>query len=238
MFSFLQSKKSLQKQNFFQGYTEYHCHLLYGVDDGSSSWEETRPMLQAYESLGISEVWLTPHVMEDFPNTTQKLQERFAELCRQYAGPIRLHLAAEYMICPVLEERIASNDLLTLGSKAMHVLVETSYYDAPIQMDKTLDRLLSAGYVPVMAHPERSEYMTDKMMQSMRQRGVKFQLDLFSLCSAYSPSSRLRAEKFLKQGYYDLSGTDTHSLRFLQRFCTASLQSKTYDMIPGQPEVL
>lgn len=226
------------KEDFFRGYTEYHCHLLYGVDDGSSSWEDTSAMLQAYEDLGVKDIWLTPHVMEDFPNTTQHLRGRFAELCDRYKGPIRLHLAAEYMICPVLEERIASKDLLTLGSKSMHVLVETSYYDAPIQLDRTLDQLLSAGYVPVMAHPERSEYMTDKMMQSMYDKGVKFQLDLFSLCDAYSPSARLRAEKYLKQGYYALSGMDTHSLRFLKCFSRMSLSAKVYGLIPGQPEVL
>ena len=149
-----------------------------------------------------------------------------------------LHLAAEYMICPVLTERIRNNDLLTIGEKGMHVLVETSYFDAPLHMDQTLDLLRSSGYIPIMAHPERSEYMTTKMMEDMRSRGIKFQLDLFSICGAYSPTSRMRAEKYLKAGYYDLVGTDTHSNRFLQFFAKAGVPNKLVNLLPEQPERL
>lgn len=238
MFSFLHSKKSLQQREFFHGYTDYHCHLLYGVDDGSESWGDTEAMLKTYEELGITKVWLTPHVMEDYPNTTAQLQQRFGELCAAYRGPIVLHLAAEYMICPVLTERIRNNDLLTIGEKGMHVLVETSYFDAPLHMDQTLDLLRSSGYIPIMAHPERSEYMTTKMMEDMRSRGIKFQLDLFSICGAYSPTSRMRAEKYLKAGYYDLVGTDTHSNRFLQFFAKAGVPNKLVNLLPEQSERL
>lgn len=238
MFSFLQSKKSLLQRGYFQGYTDYHCHLLYGVDDGSESWDETEAILQTCESLGFGKVWFTPHIMEDFPNTTDHLRQRFAELRAAYKGSLQLHLAAEYMICPVLAERIRNNDLLTLGEKGMHVLVETSYYDAPLHMDQTLDLLRSNGYIPIMAHPERSEYMTMQMMESMRSRGIKFQLDLFSVCGAYSPSSRMRAEKYLKAGYYDLVGTDTHSNRFLQCFAKASVSNKLFNLLPPQPQLL
>ena len=59
-----------------------------------------------------------------------------------------------------------------------------------------------------------------------------------ALCGAYSPTSRMRAEKYLKAGYYDLVGTDTHSNRFLQFFAKAGVPNKLVNLLPEQPERL
>lgn len=81
-----------------QGRTDWHSHILPGVDDGVQTVEEALQILAEYERLGIREVWLTPHIMEDIPNTTALLRERFIELQALYIGPIILHLAAENML--------------------------------------------------------------------------------------------------------------------------------------------
>ena len=61
----------------FQGRTDWHCHILPGVDDGFKTMQDSLAALALYERAGILEVWLTPHVMEDIPNTTAFLKERF-----------------------------------------------------------------------------------------------------------------------------------------------------------------
>ena len=91
-------KTSIGASGILAGATDYHSHILPGVDDGVESMEEALRILAAYEELGIKELWLTPHIMEDIPNTPEKLQARFAELTSRYKGSITLHLAAEYMI--------------------------------------------------------------------------------------------------------------------------------------------
>ena len=48
----------------------------------------------------------------------------------------------------------------------------------------------------------------------------------------------MRAEKYLKAGYYDLVGTDTHSNRFLQFFAKAGVPNKLVNLLPEQPERL
>ena len=80
------------------GAADHHSHILPGVDDGVETMDETLRILATYEELGIKELWLTPHIMEDIPNTPEKLKARFAQLQAAYKGNIALHLAAEYMI--------------------------------------------------------------------------------------------------------------------------------------------
>ena len=85
--------------------TDHHSHILFGVDDGLRTLEESIQVLEFMEKEGIAEVWCTSHVMEDTPNSTDELKARFEELQKAYGGSIRLHLAAEYMLDTVFEER-------------------------------------------------------------------------------------------------------------------------------------
>ena len=80
------------------GAADHHSHILPGVDDGVETMDEALRILATYEAMGIKELWLTPHIMEDIPNTPEKLKARFAQLQAAYKGNIALHLAAEYMI--------------------------------------------------------------------------------------------------------------------------------------------
>ena len=104
MFGFLRNR-TIGETGILHGMTDWHCHIMPGVDDGIRSMEDSLDALSRYELLGISEVWLTPHVMEDVPNATEALKNRFSELCDAYKGALRLHLAAEYMMDSLFERR-------------------------------------------------------------------------------------------------------------------------------------
>ncbi len=198
------------------GYTDHHSHILFGVDDGVKTLEVSLEVLRKYEEIGIAEVWCTPHIMEDIPNTTEGLRARFAELQTAYTGPIKLHLAAEYMMDQLFDERLGHQDLLPLGDDGNHLLVETSYYNPPIGMHDTLRCIKTKGYFPVLAHPERYVYMDKKDYRTLKEMEIKFQLNLSSLAGGYGETAEKKAHWLLKKGFYDLSGSDLHSLRNIQ----------------------
>ncbi|MBQ5645276.1 MAG: capsular biosynthesis protein [Bacteroidaceae bacterium] len=95
---FWNKKHTIAASGILQGAADHHSHILPGVDDGVETMEESLHILGTYEELGIKELWLTPHIMEDIPNTPEKLKARFVQLQATYNGNITLHLAAEYMI--------------------------------------------------------------------------------------------------------------------------------------------
>lgn len=194
-------------------FSDCHSHILPGVDDGVKTMEVALQVLQRYEQYGIAEVWCTPHVMEDIPNTTEQLKARFAELQDAYHGPVRLHLAAEYMMDELFEERLASRDLLPLGEEGNHLLVETSYFNPPMAMDRLLHQVRSAGFFPVLAHPERYVYMDKRRYQELKADGILFQLNIASLVGAYGPDAKRKARYLLRHHYYNLAGSDLHSPR-------------------------
>ena len=213
---------SIANSGILDKYTDWHCHLLPGVDDGVQTMEEALQILASYEQFRVKEVWLTPHIMEDIPNSTAKLRTRYAELKSAYKGPIILRLASENMLDNLFEKRLERNDLLPLGEDDTHLLVETSYFNPPMGLNNILLRIKSKGYVPVLAHPERYAYMEEDDYHRLKEMNVKFQLNLPSLTGAYGTSVQKKARLLLGKGLYDLCGMDIHSKAFLEAF----LQSK------------
>lgn len=209
-------KQTLEESGLFRGFADWHSHILPGVDDGVLTMAEALQILAEYERLGVKEVWLTPHIMEDMPNTTGHLRERFAELQAAYNGNVNLHLASENMLDKLFEERLEQNDLLPLCEDGKHLLVETSYFNPPMGLQNILLRIKAKGYHPVLAHPERYLYMDIEYYEKLKSMGVKFQLNLFSVYGLYGKEVLKNAYKLQKAGMYEYSGTDLHGLEALK----------------------
>ena len=209
-------RQTLEENGFFRGFTDWHCHILPGVDDGVQSMDESLQILAEYERLGVKEVWLTPHIMEDIPNTTEKLRDRFTELKAAYQGPVLLNLASENMLDNLFEERLEKNDLLPIGKDGRHLLVETSYFNPPMGLNNILLRIKAKGYYPVLAHPERYLYMNENDYQRLKSMNIQFQLNQFSLLGLYGKEVQGRAKMLQKQGMYECIGTDLHRIGILQ----------------------
>ena len=214
-------RQSLADSGIFQRFTDWHCHILPGVDDGVQTMDKALEVLTLYEKLGVKSVWLTPHVMEDVPNTTAHLKERFEELQAAYKGAVHLHLAAEYMLDNLFCERLNNSDLLPLGEKENWLLVETSCYNPPMYLPETLKRIKAKGFHPVLAHPERYTYMSDSDYEKPKQESVRFQINLPSLAGFYGREAQRKAKRLIAEGYADLYGTDTHSPAMLREMFTS-----------------
>ena len=197
-----------------EGITDYHSHVLPGVDDGIDKIENSLSVLDTYEQLGVDTLWLTPHIMEDVPNTTEALRARYKYLMDNYHGKVKVKLASENMLDNLFEERLRAHDFLPLGDKGEHLLVETSYFTPPNDLEDKLQRTLSAGYFPMLAHPERYVYMDDRDYDKLYKQGVKLQLNLYSLFGFYGKEAKDKATHLLNKGYYTILGSDTH--RFAQ----------------------
>jgi tyrosine-protein phosphatase YwqE len=69
-----------------------------------------------------------------------------------------------------------------------------------------------AGYIPVLAHPERYFFYHHNFEEylKLKRAGCRFQLNLLSVVGYYSDGIAVIAEKLLQKGMYDFVGTDLH----------------------------
>ena len=229
----LTNKVKIADSGLLEGFCDWHCHLLPGVDDGVSEMRESLDILERWDALRIKEVWLTPHIMEDIANETQALKDGFALLKERYKGGIQLHLASENMMDNLFHKRLAAKDVLPIGKRGLHLLVETSYFNPPIDMTGVVDKVKSAGYNPILAHPERYQYMDIGDYKKWKDRGMLLQLNIPSLVGAYGPVAMKKAEMLLEKGLYDLAGTDTHSMKAMEFFLNGKIKKKQVKQIGG-----
>lgn len=228
-FDIFSRKVSLSESGICQGLVDCHAHLLPGVDDGIQTLEDSLAVLAQYEALGFRELYCTPHIMEDCPNETERLKERFAQFAESYKGGIKLRLAAEYMVDRILFDRLSAKDLLPHGPSEDHLLIETSFYAAPTFFHQAVDQVKAIGFWPILAHPERYGYMDIRGYESLKTKGVKFQLNIPSLLGKYGEDASEKAQMLLNKGMYDFLGTDVH--RFDSNFPNRKLAIKEADKI-------
>ena len=210
MFSFLTGKINVKNSNLIVGCTDVHSHLLPGVDDGATTFEEARRAISTLEEVGVKQMFLTPHIAGDLPNNQPDyLQARFDEFLRECPSGIQFKLAGEYMLDNSFVDKINHKALTYDG---LHILVETSYIAAPNNFESLMYEIQLRELVPVLAHPERYLYQSFSELRRLKRIGVKFQLNLFSLSGAYGNAVRDMALDLLDIDAYDYVGTDIHRI--------------------------
>ncbi len=224
---FLNSSVRVADSGILEGFRDCHCHLLPGVDDGVQEAEESLRILEEWEMAGVKEVWLTPHIMEDIPNRSEGLKKIYEGLKKIYTGGIALHLAAEHMMDGPFRGLLEGAEVLPIGSEGDRLLVETSYYTPPMNMAEMIEKVKGQGFVPILAHPERYQYMGKDDYKRWKSRGVLLQLNVPSLVGAYGPEVLMKAEWLLKENMYDYCGSDTHSESQVNFFMNGEIRKKS-----------
>lgn len=214
-------KINLIDTDIFKGAVEMHCHLLPAVDDGIQELEKSVKTMNWLQQIGFEHIFLTPHIMNDWPkNNYNSLNKIFESFKSHVPKGMGIGLAAEYMLDPQFDDRV-NEPILSFNNQ--HVLVETSYFAASPMMREQLYQLRLKEHIPILAHPERYTYLSASHLLNMHKEGILFQLNLMSLCGAYGPEAKEKAEFLLKNNAYNFVGTDTHSYHWL-RNCMEKLK--------------
>ncbi len=231
MFFFKKSKPIL-KDLFSDYYIDIHNHLLPGIDDGSKNIENTQELITSLIEIGFSDFITTPHIIEGlWDNTESGIKNTFNETVNQLHSKNILapkRTAAEYMMDYRFHESVKTTPLLTL--KDNYLLVEMSYYNPPVQLYEILFDIQLAGYIPILAHPERYTFYEKNYAEykKLKNAGCKFQLNLLSSVGYYGKDAADTADRLLGEGMYDFSGSDVHHKHHVEGF-TKKLVIKNID---------
>ncbi|WP_299066031.1 CpsB/CapC family capsule biosynthesis tyrosine phosphatase [uncultured Polaribacter sp.] len=219
---FFFKKKEIPLTEFFTNdFIDIHSHLLPGIDDGAKNIDNSIELILKMYSYGIKNFITTPHVLGDvYPNSSEtiksKLEEVRTALKNKGFKDIKINAAAEYMMDEQFVNRLKSGDILTL--KGNYILVEMSYFNAPMNLYDVLFDIQLKGYKPVLAHPERYNFFHNDLQNyhKLKKAGCLFQLNLLSLTEQYGKNVQKISNELLKQNLYDFVGSDTHHKNHLQ----------------------
>ena len=149
-----------------------------------------------------------------YGNTAESLTEtcsQFIPELRAQGYTIPFECAAEYYFDEKVYAQIQQKKkMMTFGSG--YLLFETNAVSEPLQLKEFIFALTTQGYRPVLAHPERYQYMTVAKAEDLRDRGVLLQLNILSLMGYYGPPIQKLAIKLIDLKLAHALGSDCHHM--------------------------
>ena len=223
---------------------DIHCHILPRFDDGSSSLEESLAMARMAVQSGVTDIVATPH----FPGQRSSLRrigtllERYESLSRAIAEegiPLTLHPGAE-ILCMADTVDLAAQKLLPTIGDTSYFLTEFYFDEHYSFMDEMLQALSEAGYIPVVAHPERYDAIGREplLLERWFQRGYVLQLNKGSLLGAFGSRVRHTAHTIVDAGLVHIIASDAHSASHRTPHMGPLKQWLEHHLVPGYARIL
>ena len=196
---------------------DLHCHILPGIDDGAADLSTALKMASASVADGVSVVACTPHILPGlYHNSGAQIRQattRLQEALDQEGISLKLVAGADNHVVPNFAKELRSGHLLTLVD-TRYVLVEPPHHVVPPRLEDFFFELLTAGYVPILTHPERLTWVTSHYedIQRLVRTGVWMQLTAGSLTGTFGRRAMYWAERMLDDGLAHILATDAHNL--------------------------
>jgi tyrosine-protein phosphatase YwqE len=233
MFDFLRPNKNTTPA--YIGFnTDIHSHLLPGIDDGCSTTDESLELISRMQAMGITRFITTPHIADvSFPNTIVEISgayEVLQQAIRENKVEVDLTYSVEYRLDEKFNDYFVENKLIPFPNN--YLLIENSYYQPYWTLDDMIFRLSTAGYKPILAHPERYVYYhkDTNVYDRLYAQGCKFQVNILSLSGGYGKETKEAAYYLLNNNYIDFLATDAHHTRHIAAI-EEFIQTSDYEKI-------
>jgi len=195
---------------------DLHSHLLYGIDDGSNSIEESILLLKELKSKGTNEIILTPHYIGNSKyncNNSKKkeLFDKLKERLKEEGIDIKIYLGNEVFITDNFLQLLKDDQIFTLND-SRYILFEFPLGPTYNNTSEIISELISKGYTPVLAHPERYHVFQEhpELAEEYLRMGIHFQGNFTSLFGKYGRSSEKTLKVLLKRKQITFLGSDIH----------------------------
>lgn len=194
---------------------DLHCHILPGVDDGAPDDEQSIAMARIAVAEGITIQACTPHMFPGVynnagPDIRARIQ-RLQTVLDEAGVPLTLVTGSDLHIAPDLLHRLRNGDALSLHD-TRYTLLETPHHVLPPRVEESFFALLTAGYVPILTHPERMSWIDRNydVVQRLHKAGTWMQVTAGAITGRFGARARYWSERMLDEGMVHIVATDAH----------------------------
>ncbi|WP_332648229.1 tyrosine-protein phosphatase [Lysinibacillus sp. 54212] len=196
---------------------DIHSHILWNVDDGPKTKEETLQILEQAVLEGITEIISTSHSNHpqyhaNYKHVQNKLHILQYDLIQQNI-PLTLHSGHEVRLSDSIIPQYRSNRLHTLAN-SNYLLLELPSYTVPHYTKMIIRELLSEGVTPIIAHPERNKAIAERpeLLEALIREGALAQVTAGSLAGHFGRAIQRLSLDLVKANLVHTYGSDVHNL--------------------------
>lgn len=195
-------------------YIDIHSHLIFGVDDGSKTFDQSKQYLKEMKKIGLNKVVCTPHIRSGNKDKVLKIIENFKKLREEANNQgIELYIGNEILYSDKTLE-LLKNKRITTINHSKYILLEfkrseNMHIDSVVNI---LESFIDEGYKVVLAHPELyPHYRNINDIKKIKETGALLQMDATSILRnktnrhVYKFSKKLLTERLI-----DVIASDAH----------------------------
>jgi len=207
---------------------DIHSHIIFNVDDGSESFDETLKMLEEAKSVGVETVFATPHFMDHVLNPDKTMNNFKMLLDKACEIGVDVKLGFEVILHPLLLKRIEIAEQHTMN-ETEYILVEFPFNSSFDLSRKVLSQIQKRGLIPIIAHPERIEVLMKKrrLIRELKESGCLIQVNAGSITGFYGEKARTVVQQIIEDKLADFIASDAHKTGYYDRYL------KSFHMVAG-----
>lgn len=218
---------------------DLHCHLLPLVDDGPASVEQMLQLAEQAASEGVTRIIATPHLFHPQFETeavdVKLTVDELNVLLHQRNIPVTVYPGHEIRLTGELIEEVQKGTALPLAH-SRYLLIEFPSTGIPSYARQVFAELISDGYVPVIAHPEKNKAIIQNptLLFDLISNGAISQVTCASLIGKYGKDVQRFAVALLENGLAHLVASDAHHTEkrpFYWEQCRKYLENELEDWL-------
>ncbi len=196
---------------------DLHCHMLPGIDDGAPNLQVALAMARCAVADGITHVACTPHIYpglyENDRDGIAAAIDAFRAVLAEEGIELTLVIGADTHLTPDLLDDIRSQRIPTLND-SRYLLFEPPHHVAPPRLEESVFKLIAAGIIPVLTHPERLSWIDSHyaLFGRLAHAGALMQVTAGSVTGRFGRRPLYWAERMLDEGQVHLLATDAHHI--------------------------
>lgn len=195
---------------------DIHSHILFNVDDGPKTMEESMNMLKTAASEGITDIISTSHAFHpqyDVPRQmvikqVNQLQEELNNL----QIPLKIHLGHEVRLNDKLVELCQTYQIHKLANSD-YLLIELPSNNVPHYTKNIVNALVAEGITPIIAHPERNKGIAEKpeRLERLIREGAVAQITAGSVAGHFGRAVQKLSVDLVRANLVHTYGSDAHN---------------------------
>jgi protein-tyrosine phosphatase len=197
---------------------DIHAHIIPSIDDGCKNINETLQIVKEAVNSGVDKIFATSHYLQGkYENTRGNILVRvdyINNVLKNSGINVTIVSGSEILVCPNIINLLKSGELCTLnGSK--YILIEFPVDIRISNMYQVIGEILAAGFIPIISHPERYEYVQNNIEDAIKyvESGALLQLNIGSLIGDYGEKVKATSIELLKRNLIHMWGSDSHFTR-------------------------
>lgn len=172
-------------------------------------------MVRLAAEAGTTDLVASPHSDLQFAFDPVLAESKIAELSLACEGVVRIHYGCDFHLhYENVQDALANPSKYAVNHKR-YVLVELSELLLVKTTDEVLERMRSAGMIPIITHPERNTVLQHRIekLESWAADGCCVQVTAQSLLGRFGRKARAFSVELLKRGLVHFVASDGHDCK-------------------------